>query len=186
MRVKCISNKPEDGQSTDEYTGSGSGSNLDHYPLTVGDEYAVYAIANIGGEKMYLLIDDFNDETHKILRDMEAPRVMWYNASLFQVVDPTIDPTWQVSAQGSMWNEDEIIHSFPEFVSDENMFYTNLFEGEQKEIDIFKKYMRKYENPLDLDTEEGDRYRRQKKYEEGVRMAKERGWDMPEKPEDID
>jgi len=46
----------------------------------------------------------------------------------------------------AIWTDRGEVWSFPEFVKQPKEFYHWLIEGRKEEVDIFLKYMRKYEN----------------------------------------
>jgi|GEM_PF-3474621 len=145
MIVRCISNNPKASKRTDKYLGQGLGSNLPTYPLTPGKEYVVYGMADIKENVgVYLILDDdqtAGDYSAVKLNDYEP---VWYDKSLFEVIEETVDPEWQ-SMKGTMWTRRGETISFPEFVQNGKSFYYWLLEGREEELKVFSKYIHKYE-----------------------------------------
>ncbi len=140
MHIKCISNKPQDARTTEKYLGKGSGSNLSIYPLTIGKQYTVYAISRINKSEMYLILDDDQPEDVK-----EGYEPVWYDVNLFEVVDRTIDSTWE-TMRGTMWTRWRgETKSFPEFVRNGRQFYAAVLDDDPSALRVFSKYIKKYE-----------------------------------------
>ncbi|SRR6266536_116721 len=145
MRVKCVSNNPQNAAATHKYLGSSTGTNQSTYLLTIDKEYAVYATARIGKETIYLICDDAQGE-EELLAYGGEPDPAWYDANLFEILDSWTDPSWQ-TAQGTIWTRDGQTMSFPEFVEDASRFYHKLLEGEPKEVETFLRYVDRYSKP---------------------------------------
>lgn len=147
MRVRCVSNKPEDAQSSHEYVGSGTGNNSPFYLLTPGKEYTVYAETRVDNVKLYLLLDDAQPSEDELLDSLGEPDPTWYASSLFVVVDKNIDSTWR-KIEGTMWTQSGETISFPEFVKNGRNFYSKLLDGDKGTIDVFLTYVKKYKKAV--------------------------------------
>ncbi len=145
MRVRCKDNRPEAAQGTHKYLGKGTGNNSPVYLLTLGKEYVVYAVAEVGHERMYLLLDDSQHPIDELLKRWGGdPDPAWYDAKLFDVIDQTVDPIWR-KTNGTVWTSTGGTWAFPEFAENPRAYYYWLIEGRADEVATFLRYAKRYE-----------------------------------------
>lgn len=150
-------------------------------PLTIGKKYVVGGEQQDNGFNYYLIIADEDEYTG---------RPWWYPSKLFQIVNPERPADW-VDGDG--------VTSFPELAQDKTgTFYNNLQDGEPEELAIFLKHYEQYARAHNLWYVDGrpnrpkDQWEKpaslpgqevMRKYQEDLRLAKERGYEPPVRPE---
>lgn len=125
MIVQCISNKVDGTMPSAlrEYWLS-HGLELG-FPLTVGAQYVVVAIAIEAGIPWYYLHDD---------DDLSWP--VWYPGNLFNVVDGSLPPSWVYGYVRISRDSQFSLISFPEWAED-RFFYERLVDGDAATEDIY-------------------------------------------------
>lgn len=127
MIVQAIHNQQEDIPSDiRHYSFEGAEDNL---PLTIGGDYVVAGLRYTLGHEFYLIVS--NDG-----RPTCSP--WWYPKEIFKVVDSKIPSGWQ-------WGGDDVdkVHTFPELAegyTKGNMFQSQLEDGEESALSVFKSY----------------------------------------------
>lgn len=136
MKVLCISNSraavPEN--YLDVHKGDSHSSD---FPLTVGKEYFVYALAlQTNAQLWYYIFDDDG---------LYYP--FHYPAPMFRVADSRLSRYWRYAfTPGHL---DHIaLFAFEEWVSDE-YFYDRLTEGNQEEVSRFRKMKQLMDSEID-------------------------------------
>lgn len=130
MRVRCTANT---GGALplpclNDAIGISASSN---FSVTVGRDYAVYAITVFKGNTWYYVL---NDDGHQY--------PVWQLAQLFDVVDPTIPESWEYGfVQPDNAEPGFPLISFPEWAQD-HYFYERLVDGDQATADIFARRRR--------------------------------------------
>ena len=128
MYVTCIANSGH--QLPDSSIDDRIGHSRDtEFPLTIGREYAVYAVTSWGGEYYYYVFDD---------NDQEYP--VWNLARLFEVSDGSIPASWVFSyLKAADPSEDYFVMSFPAWATD-RYFYERLVDGEPEAKAAFAQH----------------------------------------------
>jgi len=125
MKLRCIANN---GQALpDSYLESGSGySSNTEFPLTIGKEYVVYALAIRDNQVWYYISDD---------DDLYYP--VHQPAPLFEVVDNALSKYWKYA-----FTPEHLDHlalfGFYEWISDP-YFYDRLTDGREREVSILRR-----------------------------------------------
>jgi hypothetical protein len=141
---------------------SEEGTNPNKQLLTSGQEYIVFAIVeDWKKKKSYYIIDD--DDNYLVPKP--------YEATLFRVIDDSIPKHWVTTTKGFLLKKAYL--TFPLWANDFDDFYYMLFDGSQREKEVFR-----------AELKESGFYKQQqiKKYHGDLKMARERGYDWPEKP----
>jgi len=155
-------------------------------PLTIGKKYVVSGIRRTRGFEFFLVIADENEF---------GGRPWWYLSDLFKTLDSIKPSDW---VEGGV--DQDRYFSFPELAKDDTgHFENNLEDGEPKELAVFLKHYEQYARAHNLWYVDGrpnkpknqweqpsslPKQARAKKYEDDLKLAKERGYEWPEKPED--
>ncbi|MFD5637987.1 hypothetical protein ACFWJM_28105 [Streptomyces sp. NPDC127077] len=99
------------------------------FPLSIGKEYAVYAITAVKDVFWYYLLDE---------RDLPHP--VWYPSPLFRVSDGSLPAHWVVNYTANATTQDRVgssLISFKEWANDPS-FYERLVEGEASAVAAFR------------------------------------------------
>jgi len=121
MRVRCVSSKGEALAAS--YLGGVRGlARDDEYPLEVGKEYAVYALATDGCGVWYFVMDE---------DDLWYPQR--YAAPLFELSDGRVSRHWHLSLSDTAGAS--ILA--PECWAAEPTFYDNLTDGKEPALSAF-------------------------------------------------
>lgn len=131
MIVECRTNRRAD--LSPEMQAMGSESLL---PLTIGKRYRVCAITCYMQHLMYYVHDD---------HELWYP--VWRCASMFAVVDPSVDPRWRVrpsegpaSGPGILDPKGSgFLFAYPEWVNDRG-FYGRLVDRDPEAIAVHSSY----------------------------------------------
>jgi len=145
-------------------------------PLTIGNQYIVCGLQIAGTTELILILAD----DAKL-----SGQPWWHPRCLFEIVDNTEPNDWT----GDINNSDWPIRSFPGIVN-EATFNSNLQDGDGKEVKEFLAHYEKYAKYHNLtgvskgDYRTVDEIQKQNKvkYEADLKLAKERGWEPPDKP----
>jgi hypothetical protein len=145
VKVICRYNDLAKAKATRRYTRSGSGNNTRTYLLTIGKEYTVYAKSVIGRRVYYLVLDDANPATDELLKHYGKPNPTFYDANLFSPPDVPVQSDWKTMKGTVFTRRRGETTSFPEFVSHGTSFYADLLEGTPETVNVFARYMKRYE-----------------------------------------
>lgn len=138
--------------------------------VSIGKHYAVYALRQDGqsGTVWYLVYHDYD-------------HLWWMPAPIYEVVDDSQPRGWvNENVRG------DIFSSYPSLQRWE--IEEGIIDGEEPATST---YLAEAQNDpsfptrqhLDKLNEEFEKKQRMDKYNEDLRLAKERGWELPEKPE---
>ncbi len=138
--------------------------------VSIGRYYAVYALRQDGqsGAVWYLV---YNDYSH----------LWWMPEPIYEVVDDTRPGGWVTSlARGDNFSSYPSLQRWEieEGIIDGEESATNTYLGEVHNDPSFPT-----QQYLDELNEEFEKQQRTNKYNKDIRLAKERGWELPEKPE---
>lgn len=103
------------------------------FPVTIGRDYAVFAMTVYLGMAWYYVLDD----------DGHAWPT-WMPAPLFEVVDGSIPPTWTLGYFNFGREDQYPILSFPEWAGD-HTFYERLVDGDESAVRTFSERRREIE-----------------------------------------
>jgi hypothetical protein len=121
MRVRCESSRGE-GLAASYLGGAWGLARDDEYPLEIGKEYAVYALASDACGAWYFVMDE---------DDLWYPQR--YAASLFELIDGRVSRHWHLSpdcAHGSALLA-------PECWAGDAAFYGDLTDGKEPALSAF-------------------------------------------------
>lgn len=137
MKVKCIINHGallssqyyhSGAESEIYYDGKGINETVS-FPLVIGKEYLVYAMA-LNYDYMWYFVANENYRYYPI----------WYPCALFDVVDERISKYWVYSHQtGINFIQPQTFWAFPEWAEDPD-YYTKLTSSYHREIKLFEGY----------------------------------------------
>lgn len=129
MKVKCLFNKGDNlpGDCLKPRAGFNDST---EFHLLINKQYIVYAMTiNLGYIWYYIC-----DEAYSYYP-------IWNPSPLFEVVDGKISKYWIYSfKRGKNLDETNVVMAFPEWARDSEIFYDKLSDGEENEVNIFKKY----------------------------------------------
>jgi hypothetical protein len=125
MRVRCASNSGS--RLPEEYLDPAANLHRStNFPLTIGAEYAVYAVLIRPGGVWFQLSDD-----------NELPYPMAYPAPLFDIVDGRPSRHWTFALTTD--HADHLaLFAIPEWTAD-RYFYDRLTNGAQRDVAIFSR-----------------------------------------------
>ncbi|MEO6723528.1 MAG: hypothetical protein ABIN67_24385 [Ferruginibacter sp.] len=126
MKVICVDNT---GTALPE--GIYSYKKSDQFEITIGKEYTVYGIATFKRFQWYLVCEDHFDGI-----GINYPRFLF--SGCFKISDGSLSKFWKIAEDNDVYsyNERTIIFGFEDLVSDK-YFYSNLLEGEDREVRVF-------------------------------------------------
>jgi hypothetical protein len=126
MKAKCI-----DNTAAALAAGIYSYNKSAEFQITIGKEYTVYGIITFKRFQWYLVCEDHFDG-----RYINYPK--WLFSRCFEITDGRLSKFWKVAEDQDVYsyNERTIIFGFEELISDQ-YFYSNLLEGEEREVRIF-------------------------------------------------
>jgi hypothetical protein len=134
MKIKCVYNT---GKNISENLLSlyGYSENMIFEKITIGNIYTVYAIFTMKEKKWYLICSDWYDGA-----GLNFPE--FFPASLFEIIDESPSRYWISTCQKDDYtNSGELVLNtgFPNMINEE-CFYGNLLEDNEREVNLFKKY----------------------------------------------
>lgn len=134
MKVKCIFNTGKNIPIS-LYTLYGYTKNTIFDSLTIGKSYTVYSIFTMKGELWYLVCPDFFNGTN-----YNYPE--FYPSTLFEVTDTTPSKYWITKPAKDDYDKGNKLVNNTGFINiiNEEFFYGNLVEGNEREILLFKEY----------------------------------------------
>lgn len=125
MIVKCVENRISLLPSgvVDKYYNR---SETD--PITIGQEYVVYALSQFGNSIKYCVFD---------IEEVSFP--VWCISQFFEIVEPRLSRYWIYSIRSNNKAQKGIFLGFLEWVNDPT-FYNDLIEAQVSNVNIFSRY----------------------------------------------
>ena len=125
MKVQCISNL---AKSLPQELINLKNYNINkEFNVTINEKYTIYAMG-LASNNIWYAISLYDTQGHTI----------WYPSQLFSIIDSRLSKYWIFSIKEFPLFE-RVIWAFPEW-ADEMSYYDKLVDGEEEEVEIFKKY----------------------------------------------